>query len=83
MSEYDSRSQQFVRTYNDPKDRLAVSRGKKNTMHENENYLASVHQPKRSEIGREKPVNKYHHLFESVDKGRAVRWPINMLERII
>lgn len=38
---------------------------------------------RKSEAGRERPFNKYHNLFESVDKGRAVRWPVNILERAI
>ena len=52
-------------------------------MHEKESYFGAIQQHRRSEILREKPFNKYHHLFEGVDKGRAVRWPINMLERTV
>lgn len=37
----------------------------------------------RPDMSRDRIVNKYANLFELCEKGRAVRWPTNMLQRII
>lgn len=34
-------------------------------------------------MSRDRVMNKYANLFELSEKGRAVRWPTNMLERSI
>ena len=82
VSEYDAHRQNGNKKLNESNNNCENSKRRSESKQQRESPF-SAFQHRRSEACKEKPVNKYHHLFEGVDRGRAVRWPLNMLERSI